>query len=111
MEKPSMKKDLPPTDTDPSNREPAEVDLPTTELDDASDLDVEMPYDEVLCTDDGDDSQWEAFIPEEDERDPLPDPGDFWVENCEDMQTWRPDRENDLVVRRLFVSPSPSLVV
>jgi hypothetical protein len=40
---------------------------------DASDLEFE----ELPCTDD--DSHWEAFIPDEDERDPEPDPGDFWM--------------------------------
>jgi len=29
------------------------------------------------CTDD--DSRWEVFIPDDDEFDPLPDPGDFWT--------------------------------
>jgi hypothetical protein len=27
----------------------------------------------------GDDDRWEVFIPDDDERDPLPDPGDFWI--------------------------------
>jgi hypothetical protein len=27
-----------------------------------------------------DDSHWDVFIPDDDEIDPLPDPGDFWVE-------------------------------
>jgi hypothetical protein len=27
-----------------------------------------------------DDSQWDVFIPDDDEIDPLPDPGDFWIE-------------------------------
>ena len=30
---------------------------------------------------DGDDLRWDAFIPDDDERDPEPDPGDFWIEN------------------------------
>jgi hypothetical protein len=32
-----------------------------------------------------DDSHWDVFIPDDDEIDPLPDPGDFWVEP-EDQQ-------------------------
>ncbi len=37
----------------------------------------ELEFEELPCTDD--DSHWEAFIPDEDERDPEPDPGDFWM--------------------------------
>jgi hypothetical protein len=51
--------------------EPDFVEPPDSE--DASDLE----YEELPCTDD--DSHWEAFIPDEDERDPEPDPGDFWM--------------------------------
>jgi hypothetical protein len=25
-----------------------------------------------------DDSRWDVFVPDDDERDPLPEPGDFW---------------------------------
>jgi hypothetical protein len=39
----------------------------------------ELEYEEIPCTDD--DSRWEAFIPDQDEFDPVPDPGDFWIEN------------------------------
>lgn len=46
---------------------------PLEEPDEPSDLDdFDAP-----CTDD--DSQWDAFIPDDDEFDPLPDPGDFWT--------------------------------
>ena len=55
-----------------------------TEPDDESDLD----YEDMPCTDgdglDGggdNDSRWDAFIPDEDEWDPQPDPGDFWIED------------------------------
>jgi hypothetical protein len=27
-----------------------------------------------------DDSHWDVFIPDDDEVDPLPEPGDFWIE-------------------------------
>jgi hypothetical protein len=27
-----------------------------------------------------DDSHWDVFIPDDDELDPLPEPGDFWIE-------------------------------
>lgn len=39
---------------------------------------VELP--EMPCTD-ADDEPWEAFIPDEDERDPQPEAGDFWIES------------------------------
>jgi hypothetical protein len=27
-----------------------------------------------------DDSHWDVFLPDDDEFDPLPEPGDFWIE-------------------------------
>jgi hypothetical protein len=27
-----------------------------------------------------DDSHWDVFVPDDDEIDPLPEPGDFWIE-------------------------------
>ena len=27
-----------------------------------------------------DDGPWEAFLPDDDQSDPLPEPGDFWIE-------------------------------
>ena len=70
-----------PSELDPSDCEPAELEPDSAEPPDASDLD----YTDMPCTDagsgDGDESQWEAFIPDEDEWDPEPDPGDFWIEN------------------------------
>jgi len=61
--------------------EPSDLELEPAEPDEESDLDfTEMP-----CTDeagqDGDESQWDAFLPDDDEWDPEPDPGDFWIEN------------------------------
>jgi hypothetical protein len=66
---------------EPSELEPIDFQPDPEEPPDASDLDfTDMP-----CTDagsgDGDESQWEAFIPDEDEWDPEPNPGDFWIEN------------------------------
>lgn len=56
---------------EPSDLEP--------ELDDPSDLSgLEFP--EFPCTDQ-DDAAWEAFIPDDDERNPQPDVGDFWIES------------------------------
>jgi hypothetical protein len=31
-----------------------------------------------------DDSRWDVFVPEDDERDPLPEPGDFWNDEFPD---------------------------
>ena len=56
-----------PDDLEPDADDPAEP----------SDLD----YEELPCTDDGDGSPWEAFIPDEDEFDREPEAGDFWIEN------------------------------
>ncbi len=28
-----------------------------------------------------DDGPWEAFLPDDDQSDPLPEPGDFWIES------------------------------
>jgi len=55
----------PPSELEPEPDEPA----------DPSDLEFE----DLPCTDD-DDSRWDAFIPDDDERDPEPAPGDFWFE-------------------------------
>jgi hypothetical protein len=57
---------------EPSESEPSEPDEP-------SDLDfTDMP-----CTDAGsgtDESPWEAFLPDDDQWDPEPEPGDFWID-------------------------------
>lgn len=63
--------DLLPPDV-PNNLEP-EVDEPS----DLSDLEFpEAPYTSE------DDACWEAFIPDDDQWDPQPEPGDFWIEDC-----------------------------
>jgi hypothetical protein len=46
---------------------------PMPEPDDAADAD--SPYPSV-----DDDSKWDVFLPDDDELDPLPCPGDFWIE-------------------------------
>ena len=35
---------------------------------------------EELDWPDTDDDRWDAFIPDDDERDPMPEPGDFWID-------------------------------
>jgi len=107
-----MNRDLPPaqpSDAEPSDLEPTDLDPVTTEPEDASDLDYDdLPDDGVPCTDDDvDDAQWEAFIPDEDERDPWPDPDDFWLESSQGRETDRQgDKEKLLLARRLFVFPT-----
>jgi hypothetical protein len=40
----------------------------------------ELEFEELPCTDD---SRWDAFIPDDDECDPLPEEGDFWgIDDC-----------------------------
>jgi hypothetical protein len=65
--------DRPPAEPPPN--QPNEIEPEPDEPADPSDLEFE----ELPCTDD-DDSRWEAFIPDDDERDPEPAPGDFWIE-------------------------------
>ena len=45
-------------------------------LPEATDADDPPPEPSDLPADD--DSNWEVFIPDDDQRDPLPDPADFW---------------------------------
>ena len=59
-----------PPDQQPTPEEPTPPDLPDDDPDD-SDLE-DFP--------DLDDSHWEAFVPDDDECDPEPEPGDFWTE-------------------------------
>jgi hypothetical protein len=60
---------------EPPPDEPSDMESEPDEPSDPGDLEFE----DLPCTDD-DDSQWEAFIPDDDERDPEPAPGDFWIE-------------------------------
>jgi hypothetical protein len=69
-----------PDDNDPDLDEPVAPD-------DASDLEFE----EMPCTDD--DSRWEAFVPDDDEFDPQPEPNDFWIENGRESRAERPEPE------------------
>jgi hypothetical protein len=61
-----------PTNTAPRERRNVEIDddrhVPNDEPDDSSELDKIDP----------DDPRWDAFIADDDERDPQPEPGDFW---------------------------------
>ncbi len=66
-------------DPDTLPEEPTDLEPEPAESTEPSDLDfTDMP-----CTDaggeDADESSWEAFLPD-DEWDPEPEPGDFWIE-------------------------------
>jgi hypothetical protein len=84
--------------------QPPEPDPEPDEPDDFGDLDdQDMP-----CTDHGD-SCWDAFIPDDDERDPEPDPGDFWIEGegaCL-VAAWPGHKASDQYVRDPFVATQP----
>jgi hypothetical protein len=108
-----MNSDLPPadsSDTEPNDPDPTDHDPTTADPDDASDLD-DVPYDDVPCTDDGDDDpRWEAFIADEDECDPWPDPGDFWLEGRQENETATlADKLIDHTIRCLHGCFSPSI--
>jgi hypothetical protein len=50
--------------------------MPLTPGDDSDDSDLEEPPDL-------DEAHWDAFVPDDDERDPQPEPGDFWTQGSE----------------------------
>ena len=50
--------------------------------------DGDLEFEELPCTDE-EDAQWEAFIPDDDERDPEPEAGDFWMEPSQSGQERR----------------------
>lgn len=57
---------------------------------------IDHPFDhpdpDYECYDDDrtplefDDRHWDAFLPDDDQFDPLPEPGDFWFEATADSQ-------------------------
>ncbi len=59
--------------------EPSDLELEPFEPGDKTDFD----YEEIPATDcaSAEDVWWEVFIPDEDECDPDPEPGDFWIES------------------------------
>jgi len=69
--------DLPPGEFDPAGEpsEPTELEPAPPEPSDWEPLDIP-------CTDD--DSSWDVFIPDDDEEDPLPGPGDFWIDSSQE---------------------------
>ncbi|HEY4234328.1 MAG TPA: hypothetical protein VGM76_12930 [Lacipirellulaceae bacterium] len=65
----------------PADERPNDQEVDEDELEPTDESDLE--FEELPCTDD---SRWDAFIPDEDECDPEPDPGDFWMENSQDSR-------------------------
>ena len=57
----------------PIGRELPPEDVPA----EPSDLDIDHPP--IVA----DDTDWEVFIPDDDQCDPLPEPGDFWIQQSE----------------------------
>jgi hypothetical protein len=59
------------------------------ELPDPGDLEIDAPG--------GDEAYWDVFIPDADECDPLPEPGDFWVEDGQESRVESQEPEGCLV--------------
>lgn len=88
---------------DPLPDRPSEIDPEPADTAEPSDLELpdsaepsDLDFTDMPCTDAGgaaDESSWEAFVPDDDEWDPQPEPGDFWFDD------------------QLSVSPSLSLLV
>jgi hypothetical protein len=83
----SLSGELPPEEIDPDDERPEPGQWEPTPPDAADDGE---PW-EIPCTDD--DSSWDVFIPDDDERDPLPDPGDFWIDTSQEdeMESLEPE--------------------
>jgi hypothetical protein len=82
-----MNDQLPPAELGDLDATPSDLDTTPAEPEEPTDLD----FSDMPCTDDsdgdgdgddGDESRWEAFVPDEDEWDPEPEVGDFWIENA-----------------------------
>jgi hypothetical protein len=71
----------------PAKLPPGEPDPPPVEVDHDDELEPQVAH----CTHEAaDDARWDAFLFDEDEFDPEPDPGDFWIED----QDWLADRSS-----------------
>jgi hypothetical protein len=60
---------------------PTDLSQPTESPEEDSDQDDLDDFDHP-CTD-VNDLRWDVFIPDDDERDPLPEAGDFWVDDSQ----------------------------
>lgn len=54
----------------------------------------DLEFEELPCTDE-DDARWDAFIPDEDECDPEPEAGDFWIESRGSQKSKDESQESD----------------
>lgn len=45
-----------------------------------------------------DDSYWDVFIPDDDQCDPLPEPGDFWMEESQESRVESHETEGQVVI-------------
>jgi hypothetical protein len=62
--------------------------IPILAFSSAQDIDAPSPLpepndatdDTLKCPASDDDIKWDVFLPDDDELDPLPDPGDFWID-------------------------------
>ena len=79
----------------PGNRDTVRIDSPTDSPDPLEEPDEDTDLDEfdLPCTDD--DGRWDVFIPDDDERDPLPEAGDFWGSHPEGTRHGARSKEPD----------------
>lgn len=73
---------IPPGNSEPPPDEPSDLDVAPDESSDQS----EIEFENALFADE-DDSRWEAFILDDDERDPEPEQGDFWIGDDRDFES------------------------
>lgn len=64
----------------PGRMQVGQDDVPDVPGDDCPD-DDDSPDDGDTTPMEFDDGPWEAFLPDDDQTDPLPEPGDFWIES------------------------------
>ncbi len=74
--------------TAPAGQEPEDVE---PELEDPDHLEIDDPSR-------GDEAYWDVFIPDEDERDPLPEPGDFWMDESHESRAEGQEPAGQVVV-------------
>jgi len=75
--------ELPPDDFDPEAEPPEPSELEPSPLEPSDWEPLEIP-----CTDD--DSNWDVFLPDDDEQDPVPDTRDFWIDTSQEDRAESP---------------------
>jgi hypothetical protein len=72
---------------DPEDDEPLEPDeLAPATIDPSDEESLDTPSMD-------DDPNWDVFIPDDDECDPLPEPGDFWIDTSQQSTVENPEQE------------------